>query len=214
MPEYHCSKLNIFTGTLKLIFAKYLKIENALPLRQFWKSPKALPAERAWAWAGYDNKYLRFYTLADDSDIFTKATANKQKLWQLGDTMEFFIKPDKNQPAYWEIHVAPNNVIMDILIPERDPYKAGRTPFEQVAKADSHCRTKVQRMPNKWLVQLRIPWKTFGLEQVPLKGTRWQFAVCRYNYWSDRKTPEYSSTAFLSKLDYHRFEEYHDLVFD
>jgi hypothetical protein len=41
----------------------------------------------------------------------------------------------------------------------------------------------------------------------------WQFAVCRYNYHGTLQDPELSSTAALTKCAFHRYEEYHDLLF-
>jgi hypothetical protein len=54
---------------------------------------------------------------------------------------------------------------------------------------------------------------TFGREVVPSPGTVWQFAVCRYNYSSNLEGLELSSTARLTELDFHRYEEYTELVF-
>ena len=47
------------------------------------------------------------------------STANNQRMWQLGDCAEVFIKTGKGVEEYWEIHVTPNKHLMDMHIPAR-----------------------------------------------------------------------------------------------
>ena len=48
---------------------------------------------------------------------------------------------------------------------------------------------------------------------IPAPETVWQFAVCRYNYSGDLESLELSATAHFTELDFHRYEEYTDLIF-
>lgn len=106
---------------------------------------------------------------------------------------------------------------MDILIPARDRYFAGEITWDDVVVADSGStkRVQVSATENRWAVELCIPWAAFGYESVPEAGLVWQVAVCRYNY---SESPgdgnlELSSTAHLTELSFHRYEEHTDLIF-
>lgn len=188
---------------------------SELPLVQYWLGNKHQPSEKTTAWVCYDQQFLCFYVVMDDSDILTGATENDQKLWSLGDTVEFFIKPDLTGQRYYEIHISPNGMIMDICIPSRQKMKAGKITWQEMITYNSKSKMKVEVFPEKagWAVKLCIPWEAFELNGTPEPVSTWQFAVCRYNYFSARKKPELSSTAYLSVLDFHRYEDYHSLIF-
>jgi len=188
----------------------------SLPFRQAWAGPDTLPSEGGRAWAGDDTTHIRFYALVSDSDIISRATADNQWIWTLGDTVEFFLKPGKHQDFYTEIHVACNGYLMDLGIPSRQKFFSKEVGMEDVIKFDSHSIRRVVTFPERgaWAVELRTPWTAYGLAAAPAPGAVWQLAVCRYNYWSDRKEPEFSSTAFLQAPNFHRLEDYHDLVFE
>lgn len=186
-----------------------------LPLVQAWEAPGQVPREPAVAYAGITGTHLCFYVWMQDGHCFTHARRDNERLWTLGDTVEFFIKPGVRRKDYWEIHVAPNSTLMDIHIPERTRFMAGRIPWSKVVSADSGAERRVWVSPRggAWAVELRVPFAAFGKPVAPAPGTRWQFAVCRYNYTGSLDTLEYSATAPFTKLSYHRYEEYHDLVF-
>jgi hypothetical protein len=61
-----------------------------------------------------------------------------------------------------------------------------------------------------WGVELAIPLGAFkdAAPKVQL-GDRWRFAVCRYDYSVYHPSGvEETSTAPLSRVDFHRYEEY------
>ena len=189
---------------------------DSLPFRQTWISQIAMPRESGRAWTGYDETHLRFYALVEDSDIITRAAADNQLMWTLGDTVEFFLKPGRDQDFYTEIHVSPNGYLMDLGIPSRWKFFHKEIGMDDVIKFESRSMRRAMTFPDWkcWAVELRVPWVSFGIAGLPAPGSVWQAAVCRYNYRSDRKRPELSSTAFLKERNFHRYEEYHDLVFE
>ena len=188
---------------------------QAMPLRQHWISATAMPREGAQAWAGWNAFGLCLYAEMVDSDIFTKGTADNQPFWELGDTCEFFIKPGAEQPSYWEIHVTPNDLLLDLRVPERDAYLLGSPSFAEASQAVSHARKLGRAYPERqlWTAELWVPWSTLGVDSMPGAQASWSLAVCRYNYTRPQEDPEYSATAALTKLSYHRHEEYHRLRF-
>lgn len=189
--------------------AKYAACPR-LPLRRHWEA--ALPREAGSARIGAAAEGLSFYVDFQDSDIFSTATADQQRMWTLGDVAELFIKPGTARPDYWEIHVTPNDFLMDIHIPDRQRFTSGEVTWEQVIAPSSHTRKRVLVMPGRWVAEIVVPWAAFGLAGRPTRGTVWQVAVCRYNYNGGLTDPEHSSTAPLTVPGYHRYEEYTDLV--
>jgi hypothetical protein len=184
-----------------------------LTLGQFWKGPDALPAERAHALVGASETGLNFYVYLRDSDIYSRATADDQKMWTLGDVAEFFIKPGGGRTDYWEIHITPNDFIMDIYIPDRERFMAGKISWDEVVAPSSQTRKRVQVGDGYWAVEACVPWAAFGLNGIPEGGVGWHIAVCRYNYAGGSDDPELSSTASFSQASFHRHEEYTQLVF-
>lgn len=191
------------------------RASEPLQLMQWWEGASHKPDEGGVSYVGYNSEGLCFYVCLEDSNIYTQAQSDNEKLWTLGDVVEFFIKPGETRDDYWEIHVAPNDLIMDIHIPSRDEYLSGVISWDDVVTADSGStkRVHVIAAENKWAVELCVPWGAFGCETVPAPGTIWQFAVCRYNYSGDLENLELSATAHFMELNFHRYEEYMDLLF-
>ena len=128
-----------------------------LTLGHFWISPDALPAERAHAFVGVSAASLYFYVYVRDSDISSSATADNQKMWTLGDVAEFFIKPGGGRTDYWEIHITPNDFLMDIYIPNREKFTGGKIGWEDVVAPDSHTRKRVQVGEGYWALEACVP---------------------------------------------------------
>lgn len=192
------------------------RASEPLQLMQWWKDAAHVPAEGGVSYVGFSSDGLWFYVCLEDSSIYTQARNDNEKLWTLGDVAEFFVKPGETREDYWEIHVSPNGLIMDIHIPSRDKYINGVISWEDVVAADSRSTKQVQVIPaeNRWTMELCIPWAAFEFESVPAPGTVWQFAVCRYNYSGDLESLELSATAHFTELNFHRYEEYTNLIFD
>ena len=174
-----------------------------------------MPDESSVSYVGYSSDGLCFYACLEDSNLYTQARSDNEKLWTLGDVVEFFVKPGETREDYWEIHISPNDLIMDIHIPSRDKYMNNVISWDKVVAADSGSTKRVQVIAaeNTGAVELCIPWAAFGYETVPVSGTVWQFAVCRYNYSDNLENLELSATAHFTELDFHRYEEYTDLIF-
>lgn len=182
-----------------------------LPLRQHWSD--SMPEEGGVARIGATKAGLSVYTRFEDSDIFSTATADQQRMWTLGDVVEVFVKPGRDQDSYWEVHVTPNDFLMDLSIPSRAGMSSGEITWEEIIAPESGTVYQTNVEDGVWSAELTIPWSAFGLNGMPAKGTTWQFAVCRYNYNGGLENHVLSSTAPLTKASYHRYEEYTDLTF-
>ena len=213
ITSVQCRVINGQVDDLGVDHPMRYKCCTPLPLRQFRHGPKKFPSEDGTAYVGATEEFLVFYACFQDSDIFSHATDDNQKMWELGDVAEFFIKPENNQTDYWEIHVTPNDFMLDLHIPDRDQFFSGGVSWEQVSTPNSHAIKRVAVMDGKWSVELSIPWGTFGLHSPPPRGSVWRIAICRYNYNGGMNQPEDSSTAALTKLNFHQHENYMKLNF-
>ena len=213
ITSVQCRVINGQVDDLGVDHPMRYKCCTPLPLRQFWHGPKKFPSEDGTAYVGATEEFLVFYACFQDSDIFSHATDDNQKMWELGDVAEFFIKPENNQTDYWEIHVTPNDFMLDLHIPDRAQFFSGGVSWEQVSTPNSHAIKRVAVMEGKWAVELSIPWATFGFHSPPPKGSVWRIAICRYNYNGGMNQLERSSTAALPELDFHQHENYMKLKF-
>ena len=208
-PEI-CSELKSDTSVQPYCFQNTTR----LIMRQHWLGKGAFPHEGGHAFIGASSTSLSFYVFMNDSHIFSHATADNQKMWTLGDVAEIFVKPGGSRDDYWEFHVTPNNFLMDILITNRKDYIEGKISWSDVVSAKSYASKNVTVCEDLWTVSLNIPWKAFGHTDRPEPGSKWQIAICRYNYSvSINNNPELSSTAPLSAPGFHRYEEFTELIF-
>ena len=212
-PSIRCSRVSGDVEDFGVVHPEKYRESALLPLRRYWDGPEVFPAERGSACVGAAEDGLSFYTCFTDSDIFSQATADNQRMWTLGDVAEFFVKPGGERSDYWEIHITPNGFLMDLHIPDRDRFTAGEVTWEEVIAPASGTLRRVWRLEDRWAVEIRIPWKAFGLDSVPSPGAEWSFAVCRYNYNGGLEDPEHSSTANLTTPSFHQWEDYTRLVF-
>ena len=113
--------------------------------------------------------------------------------------------------------MTPNGFLLDIHIPDRARISKGGTHHlgagGTVRRRRQRRRPRVAVTDSAWSVEVTVPWSAFGRDAAPAPGSVWQFAVCRYNYSGGLEDPELSSTAHLTELNFHRHEEYTDLVF-
>ena len=215
MNEIKCSEivgeLNDFGAQKPAAFTNCA----TLPLRRHWLGSGQMPVERGMAYVGSNKHGLVFYVWLEDLNIYTRAQHDKEKLWTLGDTVEFFIKPGAEQDGYWEVHLSPNGFIMDIYIASREKMTSKTITWEEMIAYKSGSRHRVFCVPaeRRWGALLEVPWSAFGRDSRPPAGTRWQFAVCRYNYAGNLENPELSSTAPLKKLSFHAYEYFNQLLF-
>ena len=115
-----------------------------LTLGQFWKGSMRCRLSARSRLVGASAAGLCFYVYLQDNDIGSRATADNQKMWTLGDVAEFFIKPGGDRTDYWEIHITPNDFLMDIYIPNREGFTGGEIGWEDVVAPESHTRKRVR----------------------------------------------------------------------
>jgi hypothetical protein len=192
--------------------------EHAAPIsmRQAWlvkPEPAFAPAVVRTGWR--DQSLLVFAELTD-TDIFTTATDDNQRFWELGDTFEMFLRPVE-QESYVEFHVAPSNLRLQLRFPDAgwiaraakaDVFSLAVMPLNQF-----QSRTWVHADAHQWCALAVIPAASVCAQPGPLAGAEWRFSCSRYDHTRGRETPVLSSTSPHAAPSFHRQQEWGVLRF-
>lgn len=143
-----------------------------------------------------------------DSEVMTAARDDNEKLWELGDTFEMFLKlPGETRIA--ELHVAPNNTRLHLGLPGP---RGRATPESRPLQFDAMCvspvgfTSSVTRLSKGWVVRAAIPPAVFGLKRFE-QGQQLRVSFCRYDASTGQK-PVLSTTASHPVIDFHRPHEW------
>jgi hypothetical protein len=170
----------------------------------FWQERKPVTATNARLL--WDNSYLYFAAEMDDQDLFALTTERNGMTWE-DDVFELFFKPAVDKPAYYEFQVNAQNTHLELFLPSRGA--GGYRRFAPLTKDLGY-----EDRDRGWTVEGRIPWTAFkATGGRPAVGARWKFALCRYDYSVALERTELSSTAPLTQPDFHRYEDYGELLF-
>jgi hypothetical protein len=182
----------------------------------FWEKRK--PKTATSARLLWDDRYLYFGARMEDQDITATVTERNGMTWN-DDVFELFFKPSDESPAYYEFQVNAANTKLELFFPSRGA--GGYHRFAPLTELGLESRVKVEGTLNKWqdtdtgwTVEGRIPWTAFkATGGRPKVGDKWRFALCRYDYSKTLESPELSSSAPLTRPDFHRYEDYGILTF-
>lgn len=194
--------------------------DRALAIDDFRIPPDgAKPRHPSSAQFLWDDECLYLGVVMEDFDLLALKKERDSWLWE-DDVCELFLKPSDVEPVYFEIEINPLGAILDLLIGRRlaaghlDRWKDWN-PDIRVAVAVSGTINNWKDRDKGWIVEAAIPWTAFtGAAPKPQLGDRWRFAVCRYDYSVYLEAgQELTSSARLSVLDFHHFEDYDFLEF-
>ena len=154
---------------------------------------------------GWRPDELLVFAELTDTDIFTRATAHNQRLWELGDAFEIFLRL-VGRESYVELQVAPNNSRLQLhysnpAAVERARALASVKDFIMPAKT---FRSHTWLLPGgaKWFVLAQIPASPVGGRLRLRPGMDWRFSFSRYDYTRGRVAPVISSTSPHMKAGY------------
>jgi hypothetical protein len=154
-----------------------------------------------------------------DSDPVTDATANQQRLWELGDVAEWFLQPP-GSAHYWEFHATPGGHKACLLLPG-----AGRRglPSNFCSAHLRHLRVSSlvngslndqHRFSKGWTTLLAFPRDRLARQGTPVKpGATWRMLAARYNYSRELPAPELTSYPRLPRTDFHTPEHFATVTF-
>ncbi len=165
----------------------------------------------------WDRQYLYFFAQLEDRDLFADVVERDGQTWD-NDVFEMFFKPGKSEAGYYEFQVNAAGTEMDLFLPDQQSGGYAALKFAnafQMKTAVVRRGTLNERgdRDEGWSVEGRIPWIDF----MPTGGRPsvdevWSLALCRYDYTLG-ESPELSSCAPLSELNFHRVEDYVGLRF-
>lgn len=182
----------------------------------YWQHRPAKTATKARLL--WDDNYLYFAAEMEDSDLYADITQRNGMTW-LNDVFELFFKPSEKKLAYYEFQVNAANTPLELYFPSRG--SGGYQRFAPLTKFGMESAVKLDGTLNNpadkdkgWTVEGRIPLAAFlASGDKPQPGSKWRFALCRYDYSAAFDRVETSSTAPLTQADFHRYEDYGELTF-
>jgi glucose/arabinose dehydrogenase len=181
-----------------------------------WAGKSASTATRARLLWNRENLY--FLAEMQDADLYAEVREHDGRTWH-DDVFELFFKPAEDKPGYYEFQVNAAGTMLDMFLPRRvdGGYERYRSDGEFQMEAKAAVRGTLNRRQDRdrgWVVEGRIPWRDFlRTGGRPETGERWNFALCRYDYRIDTPQPELSTSAPLTKPNFHRYEDYATLRF-
>jgi hypothetical protein len=192
-------------------------LADPIEFRVPWENRAAKTATKARLL--WDKNYLYFCAEMEDNDIYADNEQPNGRLWE-NDVFELFFKPSAKSLAYYEFQVNAANTPLQMFLPSRGA--GGYNRFAPLVD-DFHIESAVKfhgtlndwtDKDTGWNVEGRISWEAFKpTGGRPKPGDRWQFALCRYDYSATFDQPERSTSAPLKVADFHRYEDYQELVF-
>jgi hypothetical protein len=210
-PQIVCPELPaIETAELNAVIQAF-RAAPACKLRQSWLVEPRWDFASATVRAGWREDSLQLLAELHDADIFTFARQPNERLWELGDTLEIFLRP-AGQSAYAEFQVAPNNQRLQLQFANAafaaETRKSGAFASALVRELSFQSSTWVRPDLGCWYALLEIPASSVSDNPHPLPGSEWHFSFCRYDYTRGCPEPVISSTSAHSRPDFHRQEEW------
>ncbi len=177
-----------------------------LELRQNWL-PQREPAFRPGTigLAATASALLVFAELTDEH-IHTRAVADHEYLWELGDVFEIFLQP-LDGDVYFEFEIAPNGRVLQLGYPHVGA--ARTTGIEPFIRLDRLIDFAVRAEPSqqRWRIAASIPVATLLPARAPTRGAEWRIACSRYDFDAQQRFT-LSSTAALTQPNFHRVGEW------
>jgi hypothetical protein len=216
LPQLNCRQLPAFdVDKLAAVQAAFARAEGCV-LRQAWRAAPEPDFTTAVVRAGWRGNSLLVFAELKDADIFTRATAHNQRMWELGDVLEIFLSPE-NSASYVEFHVTPNNFRLQLRFPDTATLRRAQAEnhFDHLLLPECVFSSRAWTQPEnkKWFAFAKIPAAAVcGADKTPA-GMRWNFSFSRYDDIRGRSEPMISSTSPHARPDFHRREEWGTLIF-
>ncbi len=150
----------------------------------------------------------------EDEDVTTRASADSQHFWEMGDVFEIFLESE-DAGFYTEMHVTPGNHRLHLHI--------GRSDYEAMKNKSLSPSDVTLRPPGfasrsaitstGWTAEARIPAGLVDPRGLITKSSHWRASFCRYDAWSDGRPPVLSSTSPHKELNFHRRHEWRPICF-
>lgn len=138
------------------------------------RGPEAAPTRAVVAWDD-DNLYVMFACV--DKEPWGTLNKRDDPLWG-EEVVEVFLDPDGDGRNYAELEIAPNNTVVDLLIPA--PGEGGE--YRRQWDIEGLRSAVGVRKGAGWTVEIAIPWASLaesGVTKAPRLGDRWRVGLYR-----------------------------------
>ena len=180
-------------------------------LKQAWLAAPESDFREGQVRIGWQKNSLLVFAELTDADIFSASIDANYPSWEAGDVFEIFLRP-YGQSEYVEFHVTPDNRRLQLRFDDPkmvDQVRKDRSVQSVMIPGDYfQSRTWVFPESQKWFVYAEIPASSVAFNVYVLKGSRWHFSFCRYDYRRGGKSPVISSTSPHIVPDFHRLHEW------
>lgn len=183
---------------------------STLAFGQSWLESSARNFPGGTVQLGWQGNRLYYFAQLEDQEVYTTATEQNQRLWELGDVLEIFVGI-YGQPGYLEYHTAPNGLTLQLYFADAEALAASSGPegFKRCVREDPASSSLVFQRANGWEVLGWISAESLGLPPgSDLAGQVLDISFGRYDYSRNEESPVLSSTSDLSKLSFHRRAEW------
>ncbi|MCK4244536.1 MAG: carbohydrate-binding family 9-like protein [Candidatus Omnitrophica bacterium] len=168
----------------------------------------------------WDKDYFYVSFKAYDKDIWGYYTERDETTYR-EDVLEIFLKPDAQKASYYNFEINALGTVYDAFNFKRG-FAGGSHRWSKWNCEGLKIGIKVKGSLNNWkdedecwVLEVAIPFSAFKeITLSPKIGDEWSFALCRYDYSVYlEEGRELSSSAKLSKLNFHLWEDYDRLLF-
>lgn len=214
--EVECRRLPPFDARELAAIQNGFQKTEPIPFRQAWLATEQKEFAPGAVRLGWNDDALLIFAELDDRDILTRASGPNQRLWELGDVFEIFLKA-AGHPSYVELQVSPNNCRLQLRFPNAVAVKAAReaddfNPY-LLWTEDFYSATWVKPAEAKWFVFVKAPQHLVCPAPAPLPGQRWRFSFSRFDYTQGAAKPVASSTSLHKGTEFHCQEEWGTMEF-
>jgi hypothetical protein len=212
-----CHKLPSFAvNSLDSVKSEFQQV-TPISAQQAWREKLETHFAPMFIRVGWRDSALLVFAELTDMDIFTHATADNQRLWELGDVFEIFLR-STTQESYVELQIASNNKRLQLRYPNARAValarKLGTADHLVIHGKACLSSTWVCADDQKWFVFAKIPVKTVCEKANLLPYVEWLFSFSRYDYTRNGSDPVISSTSPHTKADFHRQTEWGIIRFE
>jgi len=191
-----------------------ISLDEATPVLLDYSWPPGIPHAKTEVRIAWSAGELLVRGDMEDEEVTTRATADSQHFWELGDVFEIFLEA-QDAGFYTEMHVAPGNHRLHLHI-GHDDCKAMKihalTPSDLAIRPPGFA-SRSAATSTGWTAEARIPARLVDPKGLITKSSQWRASFCRYDAWSDGRPPVLSSTSPHKELNFHRRHEWRPICF-
>jgi len=210
-PEIVCGELPVFDEADLASVQQAFRAVKPCQLLQAWQTETSPGFASASVRVGWREDCLLVFAELMDADILSHAKGINQRVWELGDTFEIYLRAE-SQTNYLQLDITPYNHRMQLWIPSAEDLRRAQTAseFARHVLPGNHFRTATWLLPEKdrWFVYAAIPARTVSGNASLNAKEWWHFSFSRYDYTRGQLEPVISSTSPHAEANFHRQQEW------